>query len=217
MTLASGIGAVNISADAANTTINVATGAGVKALTLGSTNTTSSTTLQSGSGALNITSTGGAITINSGVGALGISTDASATAVSIANGAAVKTVILGSTNTTSTTTINSGSGNVNVTGGNLKIATTGKGLQVKGGVVTDMVGTAVLVLGTVTVANTNIATGDLIFPSRIASNGSVTLGMLSYTISNGVSFTINSLILGTPASVQTADVSSVAYFIVRPV
>ncbi len=80
-----------------------------------------------------------------------------------------------------------------------------------------MAGTAVLVLGTVTVANTNIATGDLIFISRIASNGSVTLGELSYTIINATSFTITSLILGTPASPQTADVSSVAYFIVRPI
>ena len=78
-------------------------------------------------------------------------------------------------------------------------------------------GTAVLILGTVTVANTNIATGDLIFLSRVASNGSVTLGIPTYTISNGASFTITSLVIGTPASTQTADVSSIAYFIVRPV
>ena len=110
-----------------------------------------------------------------------------------------------------------GTGNYNVSGGNLKIASTGKGLQVKGGVATDFVGTAVLILGTVTVANTNIATGDLIFLSRVASNGSVTLGIPTYTISNGASFTITSLVIGTPASTQTADVSSIAYFIVRPV
>ncbi len=80
-----------------------------------------------------------------------------------------------------------------------------------------MAGTAVLTLGTVTVLNTNIATGDLIFLSRIASNGSVTLGEYTYTISNAASFTVTSLILGTPASTQVADVSSFAYFIVRPV
>jgi hypothetical protein len=54
----------------------------------------------------------GAITINSGTGALGISTNANATTVSIATGGAAKTLVLGSTNTTSTTTINSGSGGV---------------------------------------------------------------------------------------------------------
>jgi hypothetical protein len=99
----------------------------------------------------------------------------------------------------------------------LTIATTGNGLRIKGGAVTDMVGTAVLSSGTVTVANTNIATGDLILLSRVAANASTTLGVLSYTISTGASFTINALILGTPGSVQTGDLSSVAYIIVRPV
>lgn len=118
-----GTSAINISADAANTTINIGTGAGVKTLTLGSTNTTSPTTLQSGSGALNITSTGGALTVNSGVGALSISNDAAATTVAIATGAGVKGVTLGSTNTTSATTVQSGSGalNITATGGALTI------------------------------------------------------------------------------------------------
>ena len=78
-------------------------------------------------------------------------------------------------------------------------------------------GTATLILGKVTIANTNIATGDLIFISRIAANGSQTLGELNYKINNGVSFTINSLMIASTSFVQTLDVSSVAYFIVRPV
>ena len=53
-----------------------------------------------------------AITLNSGTNAISISTDASATTVNIGTGAAVKTVMLGSTNSTSTTTISSGSGNI---------------------------------------------------------------------------------------------------------
>jgi hypothetical protein len=175
---------------------------------------TGTATILGGTGAQTIN-----IANNTGIKTINIAGDAatSANIIRIGTGAGAQTVTLGSTTTTSTTTINSGSGNINATGGNLKIATTGKGLQIKTGAVTDMAGSSVLVLGTVTVANTNIATGDLIFLSRIASNGSVTLGELSYTISNGASFTVTSLILGTPASTQTADVSSFAYFIVRGV
>jgi hypothetical protein len=40
MAIASGTGVLNISADAANTTVGLATGAGVKTLTIGSGNTT---------------------------------------------------------------------------------------------------------------------------------------------------------------------------------
>lgn len=118
-------GTVSLATDATASTINIGTGAGAKTSTFGSTNTTSSTTLQSGSGALNVTSTNGALTINSGTGALGISTDASATTVSFATGAAVKTVTLGSTNTTSSTAIKSGTGNIALNSG-LTIDSTGR-------------------------------------------------------------------------------------------
>ena len=94
------------------------TGGGVKTSTFGSTNSTSATTVQSGSGALNITSTNGIQTHNSGTGAMNISTDASATTVSIGTGGAVKGVTLGSTNSTSATTVQSGSGALNVTATN---------------------------------------------------------------------------------------------------
>ena len=105
-------GTVSLATDATTSTINVGTGAGAKTSTFGSASSTSATTVQSGSGVLNVTATGGALTINSGTGALGISTDASATTVSFATGGAVKTVTLGSTNSTSGTTIQSGSGNI---------------------------------------------------------------------------------------------------------
>lgn len=125
LTVNSGTGALGISTDASATTVSFATGAAVKGVTLGSTNSTSATTVQSGSGALNVTSTNGALTINSGTGALGISTDASATTVSFATGAAVKGVTLGSTNTTSSTAIKSGTGNVAINSG-LTIDSTGR-------------------------------------------------------------------------------------------
>lgn len=108
-------------------------------------------------------------------------------------------------------------GNLTVSAGNVVISGAGKQLQVHGGAVTDFIGTATLVSGTVTIANTNIAAGDRIFIQRQSAGSSTTLGELTYTISAATSFTITSLILGTPASTQTADVSVVSYFIVRQV
>lgn len=132
-------------------------------------------------------------------------------------GSAVTTIGTGGTgavaigNATGGTTV---TGSLNVTG-NLNLTSVATQIQMNGGAATDFIGTSTLVLGTVTIANTNIATGDRIFLSRTAANASTTLGELSYTISAGASFTVTSLILGTPASPQTADVSSFAYFIVR--
>ena len=91
------------------------------------------------------------------------------------------------------------------------------GLRLDAGAVTDMSGTGTLVAGTDTILNTNVATGDYIFITRIGAAASTTLGELSYTISDGASFTVNSLILGTPGSVQTGGLSTYAYTIVRPV
>lgn len=107
-------GTVSLATDATTSTINVGTGAGVKTSTFGSTNSTSATTIQSGTGALNVTSTNGALTINSGTGVLGISTDAAATTVNLGTGAGAKTITLGSTNTTSTTNLQSGSGGIKI-------------------------------------------------------------------------------------------------------
>lgn len=56
LSVTTGTGAVNISADATANTVNIATGAGAKALVLGSTNTTSSVTINTGSGGLTIPS-----------------------------------------------------------------------------------------------------------------------------------------------------------------
>ncbi len=100
---------------------------------------------------------------------------------------------------------------------NSTILTAQTRLEINGGAVTDSIGTATLAAGTVTIANTNIAATDRIIPIRIAANGSTTLGILSYTISAGASFTITSLILGTPGSPQTGDTSTIFYIIVRQV
>lgn len=65
------------------------------------------------------------IILNAGTNGVAISTDASATTVNIASGAGVKTTTLGSTNTTSSTAIKSGTGNVVINSG-LTIDSTGR-------------------------------------------------------------------------------------------
>jgi hypothetical protein len=68
-TVASGTNAINISADAAATTVNIGTGAAVKTVTVGSTNTTSATSIQAGSGGIALTgavTSANAITVTSG-------------------------------------------------------------------------------------------------------------------------------------------------------
>jgi hypothetical protein len=101
--------------------IDVGNGAGIKTVALGSNTTTSATTILSGTtaGALGLNvSAGGAVTnIGTGtttgtvtIGGAGIQ------AIDIGTGAAAKTVTLGSTNTTSTTNIQAGSGGINITG-----------------------------------------------------------------------------------------------------
>ena len=113
-------------------------------------------------------------------------------------------------------TATTGTGNFNVSGGHLAIASVARTLLVNGGAVTDFIGTGVLTAGTQTIANTNIAAGDVILLTRTAVNASTTLGFLTYTISAGASFTVTSVIVGTPGATETNDVSSYAYFIVRP-
>lgn len=113
--------------------------------------------------------------------------------------------------------LTTGTGDVTATGGNLIIATSARQLRVQGGAVTDFIGTATLTNGTVTVANTNIAAGDRIIPARTAVNASSVLGMLVYSITPATSFTVEARIVGTPASIETNDQSSFAYFIVREI
>ncbi len=155
---------------------------------------------------------------NTGVKTINIAGDSatSANVIKIGTGGSTTSALtIGSTTGGSTTTINSGTGNVNVTGGHLAIASVAKTLLVNGGAVTDFIGTGVLTGGTQTILNTNIATGDVILITRLAVNASTALGEFTYTISNGVSFTVTSMGV-TTATILVADVSSYAYFIVRP-
>lgn len=127
----------------------------------------------------------------------------------------------GNTNVTGSLTASTGlvatTGGVTATAGDITINGAGAKLRVQGGAVTDFIGSSVLVLGTVTIANTNIAAGDRIFLSRTAANASTALGELTYTISAGASFTVTSLNIATPASTQTGDLSSFVYVIIREI
>lgn len=89
--------------------------------------------------------------------------------------------------------------------GSFRLGKSGAYLQVKGGAVTDFIGSDTLVAGTVTVNNTNITANDKVFVTRSAVGG--TPGFLSVSIAAGVSFTITSSNAG--------DTSTVNYFIVR--
>lgn len=64
-----------------------------------------------------ISSANSPIILNAGTNSISISSDSAATTVGIATGSAVKTVTLGSTNTTSATSIKSGTGNIALNSG----------------------------------------------------------------------------------------------------
>jgi hypothetical protein len=97
-------------------TVSVGNGAAAKTVNVGSSNTTSTTTILSGSGGILLNkdnnqpteigtgTTTGTVTVGG----------AGAQTVTIANGAAAKTLNLGSTNTTSTTNVYAGSGAINL-------------------------------------------------------------------------------------------------------
>lgn len=177
------------------------------------------TTLDS-AGTTNLNTSGSAVTTigTGGTGAVNIGNATGNTAVTGSLTASTGLVATTGGVTATAGGMTATAGDITATAGNVIINGAAKQLRVHGGAVTDFIGTATLTSGTTgAIANTNIAATDRIFIQRVAANASTTLGELSYTISAGASFTITSLILGTPGSTQTGDVSTVAYFIVRQV
>lgn len=111
-------GAAGEDIDITNTagSVNISAGeAAADAIVISAGNAAGGVSVAAGTTGITVSATNGAVTINSGTGAISISTDATATTVNLATGAAAKTVVLGSTNTTSTTTVQSGTGGVLVT------------------------------------------------------------------------------------------------------
>lgn len=187
-TVASGTNAINISADAAATTVNLATGAAVKTLIIGSTNTTSATTVQSGSG---------------GIGLVG------------------NTSVTGSL--TASTTLTATLGAITATNGNLVLGTAGNKI-VSSSVATtttagaNSFGTVTLSSGTATISTTAVTASSIIMLTRQSpgATGAAALGMISVgTISAGVSFVINALTTADATAVATTDVSSIGWMIIN--
>lgn len=142
----------------------------------------------------------------------GIDIDSALTTNITSSQAAATAIALTASDAAGGITLTAGTGAVNVAG-NLNLTSVATKITLNGGASTDHIGSGTLTAGTVTIANTNIASTDRIFIQRTAANASTTLGELSYTISAGASFTVDSLILGTPGSVQTGDLSSFVYII----
>jgi hypothetical protein len=110
-------------------------------------------------------------------------------------------------------TMNVGTGNVVVAGGNLNLSSAATQLIMNGGAATDFIGRATFVAGQVVVANTNIAATDRIFCTRYALNGSPAVGHIVSTIAAGATITFDSI--GPTGAAVATDVTSFDYFIVR--
>lgn len=123
----------------------------------------------------------------------------------------------GSLTTTTTlaggTTVTAGTDLIS-TAGNLLLQGAGKQIRMEGGAATDFIGSATLVAGTVTIANTNIAAADVILVTREGINASTALGVLDTAITPATSFTITAL-NPTDGTTQANDVSTVKYVIIR--
>lgn len=74
-------------------------------------------------------------------------------------------------------------------------------------------GSATLVAGTVTIANTAVQAGDVVNITRNALNASPALGSLIYTITPGVSISVTSY--ADNGAAATTDVSGFGYAIIR--
>lgn len=123
----------------------------------------------------------------------------------------------GSLTTTTTlaggTTVTAGTDLIS-TAGNLLLQGAGKQIRIEGGAATDFIGSATLVAGTVTIANTNIAAADVILVTREGINASTALGVFNTAITPATSFTITAL-NPTDGTTQANDVSTVKYVIIR--
>ena len=108
-------------------------------------------------------------------------------------------------------------GSTSVTsGGDVIMSAAATKIQMNGGAVTDFIGQATLVSGTVTIANTNIAANDRIFLTRADENSSSALGELTITaLTASTSFVITALDPSDGSTTITGDVSVVNYVIMR--
>lgn len=98
--------------------------------------------------------------------------------------------------------------------GSLSLPQPGTTVQIEGGAVTDFIGTATLVAGTVTIAHTGITADDRVMVTRSDINGSTALGVFEVVKTPTTNFVINAR-NPADATIQTNDVSIVDYVITR--
>jgi hypothetical protein len=127
--LNSSAGVIGIGNDAVAQNINIGTGAAARVITIGNVTGATGVAINSGTGSIALASTGtgditldsddtllldsdGVLELNSSAGAISIANDAVALTVNVATGGAAMTLNLGSTNTTSATNIDAGTGSV---------------------------------------------------------------------------------------------------------
>lgn len=89
------------------------------------------------------------------------------------------------------------------------------GIKIKAGGLDDYAGIGTLVAGVATINATNISSTDLIFIQRKDPNASTGLGLLTYEITDGISFVVRSL--SNTNTAETTDLSSFSYMIVKTV
>jgi len=174
-------------------------------------------TSQNAADAMVLSASAGGIDITA-AGAAGEDVDIVCTAgsVNITAGEAVgDAIVLNASNAAGGIDLLAGTGNVSVSS-NLVLTSVATQLQMNGGAVTDFIGQSTLSGGTVTVANTNIATTDRIFLTRQLINGSTALGNLTVTaLTASTSFVITALTDADAVTPVAGDSSIVNWFIVR--
>jgi hypothetical protein len=101
-------------------TISIGNGAGIKTVNLGSSNTTSTTSIEAGSGGLNIGTAAFAktITIGNGTGATSLVLNAGTGAINVGTNAIARTITIGNATGASTVNINTGTGGSTITTAN---------------------------------------------------------------------------------------------------
>lgn len=121
ITMGNATGATSVVINAGTGDVLIGTNAIAHTTTVGSVTGAADTNIYAGTGALTIDGLGAididaatTIGINSDGGAINIGTDADAQAVNVGTGAAARPVTVGSTNTTSATTIQSGTGGISL-------------------------------------------------------------------------------------------------------
>jgi hypothetical protein len=152
-----------------------------------------------------------AITLLSAAG--GIDADA-ALEINIASSQAAATAIsLTASDGAGGVTATVGTGDFNISGGDLKLATVATQIHMNGGAATDFIGLATFIAGEVVVANTNIKATDRISCTRSALNGSPAVGFIVYTIAAGATITFNAI--NVTGGAANTDVTSFSYVIVN--